>query len=387
MTVGGIPCPSLSPINSATSYSCNLPNFDYDPTVSYNLLAFNDAASFTLTGLVQYTSAPTLIDIDQFLDRGSVYYIGAQCYAGTTITLRGSRFPAADAVTVQFAAALYLTGADFNFTLLSPTRINSTVITVELPVLDDATAADVYGQYGYIQVTFTSSSSTNTTNSITTRLYSPLGAPNVSSVTSSMCDSVSALQANCRAQASITIAGSNLAVGSSQTLLAALAGVYEGDSSLLTQTQANATWYDSLTNTSLVFTLAYFDADTNVQLQADVVYTVILLAGGWHGTGGYSWYEYDASNAFRLSLTYNSTDSPTIITTSSSSKLSSGAVAGIVIAAVVVAVLLVALVVWLLRCQFPLWSKQPTREELQWPMRSDGEARSDTYKDVELQRG
>ena len=273
-------------------------------------------------------------------------------------------------MTVEFCS--YIQGDNFSVILLNSQLVDSSVITATLPVLDDAKAAEVYGLWwDFLHVLFTTSTGTTSTNSIMPQPYTPLSAPNITSVTSSSCDSVSALQlTNCHALASITITGSNLAAGAQPRLVTSLADGFQGANYLSPQTQGDATWYDSLTNTSLVFTLSYFDADTNVRQQPDVVYTAVLVADSWYGL--------DASNAFRLSLTYNPVDS----STSSSSKLSSGAIAGIVFAALVVAVLLALIVVWLLRRQLPAWSKQSSSEG---PIRSDVERRSDAYKDVELQ--
>lgn len=129
-----------------------------------------------------------------------------------------------------------------------------------------------------------------------------------------------------------------------------------------------------------MFTLSYFDIDTNVALQPDVVYTIYINSN----TGDNI---YAQSNAFRLSLTYRI---PSIASqSSSSSTLSSGAVAGIVVAAVVVALVLVLGVVWLVRRQVSggssLWSNKFGSEGLRWSTRSTGTSGSDDYKDVELQ--
>ena len=97
------------------------------------------------------------------------------------------------------------------------------------------------------------------------------------------------------------------------------------------------------TNTTIVFQLAYFDADTNTQLQPDVLYTVFILAAE-------NYVDLAANNAFHLSLAYSTDD-----TAHSSSTLSSGAVAGIVIAAVVAALMLAIAAAWLVRRQ---WSNK-----------------------------
>ena len=368
---------------SATTYYyfCVLPTFDFDPSVAYDVVVSNDGGNTTLPGVVQFTSAPTLSSIDPCIDRGGLQaqvYQGVQCPVGTTLTLRGARFPAADSVAVQFVVASSF-GSPTTISLLAPTLINSTTVTATLPALDSLTAAAVYGVQGTVQVFFMSASVTTTTNAFVNAIYIPMDAPNVTSVTSTMCDSVSPLQlTNCRSMAVITVAGSNLAQRSGLTLSTIAAGVWLGHNYLLPVYFYNTTWYDSVTNTSVVFTLDYFDADTNPQLQPNVVYTILILANS-----GVSL----VSNAFRLSLTYGAADSSG---TSSSNKLSSGAITGIVIAAVVVAVLLVLVVVWLARRQLSSasqsWSsKSPTTDSMQWSIRDDAGGASDEYKGVELQ--
>ena len=412
-TVGGVPC--VSSITDVGYYYATLPSFDYDPSVAYDIVLYNDAGNTTLVGAVQYTNAATLVSIDPCIDRGEVAQIwglGAQCPVGTTITLRGARFPAADTVTVQFIATPFWSPTVI-VELLAVTRINSSTITATLPALDNATtAAVVYNAYGYVQVGFTSSATNITTNTLYTRLYLPPTAPNVTSVTSSTCDSVSALQlTNCRALAVITVVGSNLDVSDGLLLITSIGSQPLDYNYLLPVAPSwwnSSGWYNSLTNTSLVFTLKYFDADTNVQLQPDVVYTMVLLT-----TGGSMLLE---SNAFRLSLTYasvlptppsssssaaasastaigGSTAAPastaSAASAASSSSLSSGAIAGIVIAAVAVAVLLALVVVWLLRWRMaggsPSWWNKSAGEGLQRSTHGGADSSSDAYTDVELQ--
>ena len=420
VTVGGVLC-SISDIYAdAGSYWALLPSFDYDPAVAYDLVVYNDGGNVTFIGAVQFISTPTLISIDPCVDRGEEYLtwsVDVQCPVGSTITLRGSLIPAAGAILVQ-----YTVGGGFSpsvtVELVDVTRINSTTVTATLPPLDSDTAAAVYGVEGNLQLVFGSSGNTTTTNTISTRLYLLPSAPSVTYVTSRMCDSVSALQlANCSALASITIAGSNLAPTNALLLATSIGSVSYGFNFLLRQTnESESNWYDTLTNTSLVFTLDYFDADTNVQLQPDVVYTIILVASDFSSGS--------ASNAFRLSLTYTAAVVPTpapsssgtaFVATStapaavtvaaaitapatstasssalpSSSQLSSGAIAGIVVAAVVVAVLLVLTVMWLWCYRVSgvstsWWNKQPADDDAQRSMQGGGASSSDAYTDVEL---
>ena len=385
VSIGGALCTPVAGYGlSISSRVCYLPNFAFDPSVTYDIVASTDGGNATISKALRYTAAPTLTNIDPCIDRGELYSSvgrGVQCPFGTTITLRGSRFLTADAVTVQFTSHVgYPRGA--RVTLLAATLINSSAITATLPALDNVTAATVYGQQGDVQIVFTSSAATTTTNIISNRLYIPLDAPNITSVTSTMCDSVSALQlTNCRAMAVITVVGVNLD-HSGVILATSIASVNQGNNALLPSPalQPSSTWYESLTNTSLVFTLAYFDADNDVNLQTDVVYTLFLYSAGN--------INYNTSNAFRLSLTYATADSPT--TTTSSHQLSSGAVAGIVIAAVVAAVLLVLVVLWLSR-RFvsgrppsQLWSTKAAEDSMGWSMRAEAQSSSSEYRDVEM---
>ena len=372
VSVGGLPCNLPANVYiGASYYFCDLPDFDFDPAVKYDLVAYNDAASRTISGLVQYTSAPTLLSVGTCLDQGDLNQLlalGVQCSAGSTLTLRGSHFPAAGTVSVEFYS--YIQGDNFSVILLTPTVLNSSVITATLPVLDAATTAEVYGQWGFLHILFGSSGSSADSNTMFTNLYRSIRAPSVDSVSSTMCDSVSPLQlTNCRSMATITILGSNLAVTGQQRLSVSSAGVYQGQNYLQPQTQPNTIWYDSLTNTSLVFTLAYFDGDTNTNLQPDVTYTLVVVASSSLGSG----YGPDVSNAFRLSLTYNA------VGTATTGRLASGAIAGIVLAAVVVTLLLAFVVVWMVRrCVSGGWT-------LWWTKHTSAESSSDNYKDVELQ--
>ena len=141
------------------------------------------------------------------------------------------------------------------------------------------------------------------------------------------------------------------------------AGAYLGYNTLLPDgaQQGNTMWFDSRSNTSMVFTLAYFDADTNVKLRTKVVYTIVLVSSDTD--------LFEASNAFRLILAYNTTAPPTIPSSDTSDNLTTGAIAGIVIAAVAVAVLLIVVVVRLVRRSRSSfnWSSRPASEPLQWP--------------------
>ena len=267
---------------------------------------------------------------------------GVQCLPGTTITLRGAPFPADDAVTVQSAHFAY-PGPETTVSLLAVTVVNSSTITATLPELDDVSAAAIYGQYGTVLAVFNTSNVTSTTNVLYQSLYMSPNAPSITSVTSTMCDSVSALQlANCRATATITLAGDNLAHYDSLNLATSVGAELLGYNYLLPElnTTVATSSFHLIANNSLVFSLAYFDADTNTELRPSVVYTLLLLVSSTTTS------QWDASNAFRLSLTYSTSDADT---TSSSSALSSGAIAGVVLAAVVVALLLALIAVWFVR--------------------------------------
>ena len=364
-----MPCP-FQPWygRSAGYYECILPNFDFDPTTAYDVFVYSDAGNVTLPGLVSYTGAPTLVSIDDCIDRGDMYKLwglGVQCPVGTTITLHGSRFPSDTAVAVQFDTRWPYAGS---VNLTSPTVINTSTITATLSALEGA-AAGSYGSYGTVRVVFTSADTVTMTNSLQNGVYGAINAPVIKSITSNKCDSVSALQlTNCRALATITVTGDNLARRDELMLATSAGGMFQGYNYLSPPLDTNSTWFDSSSNTSLVYTLSYFDANTNVRMQPDTVYTMFIVA-----SSGYQW---DVSNAFRLSLTYGTARPAT-----GSSKLSSGAIAGIVVGAVVVAVLLLLVVVWLARRM--LWSTKSAGGGLQWSTHTDAQS-SEEYKDVEL---
>jgi len=376
--VNGLRCSNGPYVPDAQYHYCSLPDFDFDPSTAYDLVAYNDAGKQTLSGLVRYSDAPTIVSIDPCVDRGELYAlmgIGVRCPVGTTITLRGARFPAADAVTVQYTANSFST-ASANVSLLNPTLVNSSTITATLPALDAATAAAVYGAYGSVRAVFTSSGVTiNTTNALSNSIFMAPDAPIVTSITSTMCDTVSPLQlTNCRAMAAITVMGINLVHHDAVGAFTSLGSEWQGYNYLMAS-NSSIDFSSDANNNSFVFTLAYFDADTNVHLQPNVVYTTFITT-----SSSYAW---DISNAFRLSLTYSPIGSGN---DSSSSGLSSGAIAGIVIAVVVVALVLVLLVVWLMRRSgaSPSWSTKSASEGLQWSTGSGAQGGSDDYKDVEM---
>ena len=393
------------------------PDFHYDPSITYDLVVSNAGGNVTFSGALQYTSAPVLIRVDQCIDRGEQYRSvsgdgGPQCPAGTTITMRGSHFPAAEIVTAQYYRASE-NSPHFYVDLLNVTRIKSTTIAATMSVLDAANATVVYGAFGHIQVLFESGGRTTYSNMRGNYLYIPANTPSITSVTSSSCDTVSALQlANCHSLAIITIVGSNLTQSDDMVLdTSSTDGAAAGYNFLLPKTDEWRTWYNSLNDTTLVFTLDYFDGDTNVRLQPDVVYTTLLVAG----RGGSL-----PSNAFRLRLTYAAAVVPTppssststaasagtatsaaslsaaatsaaSYTVASSSTLSTGAVAGVVVAAVTMAALLAVTVVWLLRYRASgrsaLWWDETAGEGWQRSMRSGGgggDSSSEAYTDVEL---
>jgi len=253
--------------------------------------------------------------------------------------------------------------------------INSSTITATLPPLEDDTAAATYGQYGDVQAVFTSSTDSTLTNPLGNTLYIAPDAPNITSITSTMCDTVSPLQlTNCRAMAAITVTGINLFTATDQSsgrlwLSTWQAGVMQGYNYLMPSIASIN--LSHATNTSFVFSLKYFDVDTNVALLPDVVY-ILLIESDNHSK---------LSNAFRVSLTYGVTASAS--NGSSISGLSSGAVAGIVIAVVVVAVLLVLAVVWLVRWtgSSPSWTNKSGDSGVHL---SEAQHSSGDYQDVEL---
>ena len=371
VSVGGLPC--LAFTADVVLLNCLLPDFDFDPTVAYDVVVSNDAASVTLSGLVQYSGAPTLLGVDPCIDRGQGYLTafttGVQCPAGTTITLHGARFPTtADAVSVQYTVSFAGTSTT---ALLAPAVVNASTVTATLSPLSSASAYVANMVYGTVQVSFTTGNATATTNALRDSLYLPPDSPAIASVSSASCDSLSPLRlANCRALAVITVVGSNLqlregvffATSTPAGELLAFDFLLPSNSSIV-----------ALSNTSLVFTLDYFDADTNVQLQPGVVYSNLAIVEAGVHEGLYTW-RY--SNAFYLSLAYGAADAD-----SSSERPSSDAVAGIAIAAVAAALLLVAAVVRLVRRR--LLSKSADGE-LQRAMRGGEQSSSEDYKDVEL---
>ena len=370
VSIGGFACPSYglgSDRDRATFIYCTAPVWDYDPATAYDLVLSNEAGiKVTLPGLVQYTSAPTVYGIAPCIDRGEWYVVGisvAQCPAGSTITLLGSRFPVGGAVTVQYVLA----SSGVVDLLLNAVVLNSTAVTATLPA---SPAAD-NRMGGRVKAQFNSNAGSVTSNALFEDLYLSSYAPTITSVSSASCDSLSPLQlTNCRAMAVITVTGSNLQLRNGVFFATSTpAGELLAYDFLLPSNSSIV----SLSNTSLVFTLDYFDADTNVQLQPNVVYSNIAIAEAGVYDSLLTW-RY--SNAFYLSLTYDTAD-----TNSSSKRLSSGAVAGIVIAAVAVALLLVAAVAWLVRRQL---SSKSAGGGGGWSSHSDAQGSSDEYKDVEL---
>ena len=320
---------------------------------------------------MQYTSAPTLSSIAPCIDRGEWYAAwgdGAQCSAGTTITLRGSRFPTTGVVSVQYSVP---GASSVPITLLSPTVLNSTAVTATLP---DAAAA--YGSGGDLVVRFINGSVTNSTNTLMNTLYLWYDAPTITSVSSDMCDSLSPLQlANCRALAAITVTGSHFN-GHFRLTYTTTVGAHSvgdlGEGGLLSSPVAtDTTWYSALSDTSLVLTLDYFDADTNALLLPDVVFTLYLSVADVGRQPAYS-------NAFRISLSYGDDAIPP----DSPSKLSTGAIAGIVVAAAMGALLLAVAAVWLVQRQL---LRKSARREQQWTEQGRGQSSSDEWRHVELQ--
>ena len=372
VTVGGVVCPIHDPFSHRSeayrALHCRIAAFDYDPSAAYDVVLTSAAGTnTTLSGTVRFTSAPTLSGVEPCIDRGDWYAAwgnGAQCPAGTTITIRGTRFPTAEVVSVTYDP---VGGESELITLLSPALLNSTALTSTLP----ATAA-AYARGGTLRVRFINGSVINRTNPIFNRLYLPLNAPLITSVSSASCDSLSPLRlANCRALSTITVTGSNLAASRMLSYWTSVGSVSVGEVGFLSSPAAvNASWYSSRTNASLVFVLQYFDADTNAQLQSGVEYTLFLFSGNGLADAAYS-------NAFRLSLSYGASDAA-----STSGGLSSSAIAGIVVAAVVAALLLAVATVWLVQRQL---LRKAAAGEMQWAMHGGGHSSSEQWRNVELQ--
>ena len=128
VTIGGVPCSVYQ--RGVGHFACILPLFDYDPSVAYDAVVFSDAGNVTLPGAVQYTSAPTLISVDPCVGLGgswSQWRNSVECPYGSTITLQGARFPAAESFVVRFGMSYDSSYATLD--LLSPARLNVTTIT------------------------------------------------------------------------------------------------------------------------------------------------------------------------------------------------------------------------------------------------------------------
>ena len=375
-TVGGVVCPAYAPYAffvDASILICTLPAFDYDPSVSYAVVLSNAAgANVSLSAQVAYTSAPTLSGVAPCIDRGEWYAAwgdGAQCLAGATITLRGSRFPTTGVASVQYAVP---GTSSVPVALLSPTVLNSTAITA---TLTDAAAG--YGSGGSLVVRFTngSGSTMSTTNTVMNSLYLWYDAPLIISASSNMCANLSPLRlVNCRALAAITLTGTNFnghfRITYTTTVGAQFLGELGEGGLLSSPATTDTTWYSALSDSTLVLALDYFDAETNALLQPGMEYTLYLTVADVGRQPAYS-------NAFRLSVTYGET----VPDASMSSKLSSGAIAGIVVAAVVGALLLSVVAVWLVQRQL---LRKSARRERQWTPQAGGQSSSEEWRDVEL---
>ena len=345
-SVNGVACSDCSAVGN--QLSCYLPWFNFDPSVAYDVVVYNafGAGNRTLPGAVRYSDRLLQQGLDSCVDRGDWYvgqrfFPGVQCPACTTITLRGANFRTNGNITLRYA----------DVDLINTTIVDDWTITATLYQPNLSSAYDAIQLYGVGRgLTVHEDESSVSYN---TRLYLPPYAPNISSVSSASCDSLSPLRlANCRSMAVITVTGTNLfnewdlAESDGLPLPTSLSGGQSLGNNFLLPGGASISFNNSATtNTSLVFQLAYFDADTNTQLQPDVDY-VLLIDSQWRPD---DFHVFDLpSQAFRISLTYDAPSSGS----NSSSRLSSGAVAGIVIAAIVAAGLLVAAVVWLVRRQW-----------------------------------
>ena len=333
VTLAGVPClpTPLVGVSSAVVFTSTLPILpNLDPTVSYDLVAANDGGKITYSGLVQFTSQPTLASIDDCINRGSfglAYLWGSYCPPATTITVRGSQFPLADSISLRFSPG------GSTIVRIPAMLVDSQTLAGTLPPLDPATAALVYGQRGLLSAVFNTAGGTISSNSISLGLYQWSNPPNVTAVTSTSCNSVAPLQlTNCLGGATITVTGTNLAYGAIQSFMTMSPGVYYGTNYL----QPDGTGYDSISNTSIVFTLEYFDQVTNTELLTDVPYTLLL-----NNIDGYQLRKL--ANAFNITLAYPPQSATS--TTMHHNMLSTGATVGLTIAVVAV-VLFVAVAIY-----------------------------------------
>ena len=230
---------------------------------------------------------------------------------------------------------------------------------------EQANSNMAYGDYLWVDFD-PNTLSNSTTNPRYFSLFQQPLAPTITSVTSDSCDSLSPLQlANCHAMAVLTVTGTNLAVAARNTLSVSSDAVWLGNNILLASNYS----FELVSNDSLVFELAYFDAANSVQLQPNTVYDVSVI--GWYGR---------YSNEFRLSLTYEGADGTSSLP---SGGLSSGAVAGIVVSAVLVALLLSAVAVWLVQRQLLCKSASG---ETQWAEQGGVQSSSSgEWRHVEMQ--
>ena len=222
VTVGGVPCATLV-VQNAGLVRCLLPILPgvgpYDLVVSDPVAATTNF--YTSTGLISYTSQPTLAAVTTCTDTGAVnmqgFYFGGLCYEGTTITVSGANFPVADS-TVQVMAVYQYGFPSRTLTVYcgNPAVVSSTAITCTLPYLNtvaNASLAPPQTLYGNAAVQLSFASGTLTSNTLNLQLYIAATSPVIYSVTGCAVSNGALQMSYCGSGSLITITGANFLGG------------------------------------------------------------------------------------------------------------------------------------------------------------------------------
>ena len=326
--------PPRGTTSTTTTTYCFLPLITEDvDRLAWNVEISTASGVLLYPGLVSFTSSTLITSLtpcNSYSQQGSNAIFFLNCAPGATLTIRGTRFPSDQSLSVTLISNTNAMWAPTNVSCWSPQYVDPTTLTCLVPLIDPALSSRFYGVTSNLLVSFPAS---GVQSNVITRSYIVAfpNSPVLASVSGCAASNGSLVVQGCRGGDVLTIQGMNLN-GSDTTITFS-------DLALL---QWGCTILPGWSNTQLQCRLPFVSPDNSPILE-DVLYTVSwLYYPPTNGPLTAANRAYAYGNPFQIAFTRQ----PASTTAPSSSANTTAILVGVLVPVLVITLLVLAVLLY-----------------------------------------